>query len=64
MRNRKKRFPGVALLGVGVGVCLGCALEPMDAGLLPRESVEVLVDNNGVPHVYAKSDSDAFFGAV
>ena len=29
----------------------------------PAEDVEILVDQSGVPHVYAKSDTDAFFGA-
>jgi penicillin G amidase len=30
---------------------------------LPRAEVEILVDDAGVPHVYAADDADAFFGA-
>jgi penicillin amidase len=45
--------------------CAACTLEPLPvaSGPLPVEDVEILVDENGVPHIYAASDRDAFFGA-
>src|SRR5262245_2240861 len=28
-----------------------------------RTNIDVVIDNNGVPHIYASSDEDAFWGA-
>ena len=49
---------------LSLGVCAGCGLEWRgSADAYPAEDVEILVDQSGVPHVFAKSDTDAFFGA-
>jgi penicillin amidase len=35
--------------------------ESSDGGTLPRQDVEIVTDDYGIPHIYAKSDEDLFF---
>lgn len=37
--------------------------NPSEAPKYPSEDLEIVVDNLGISHVYAKSDADAFYGA-
>ena len=51
-------------LGLGLVVALsvsGCAGDPRSDGE-PAPPVEIIVDDMGVPHVYAATDEDLFFG--
>ncbi len=60
-------FRGLAsrcALCVVATTAIGCGTdEPVAASKLPSAPIEVIRDDNGVPHIYGASDRDAFFGA-
>jgi penicillin amidase len=39
---------------------IGCAPEDVEP---PRPRLEIIVDDNGIPHIYGRTDHDAFHGA-
>lgn len=41
----------------------GCGPDPVPGGYEPDDSVEVIVDKRGVPHLYAGSEADAYFAS-
>ncbi len=45
---------------LGVAAC-GGQPEPAGGARLPSEPVEVLIDDRGIPHIYAQNDEDLFF---
>jgi penicillin amidase len=49
------------LLAAASLAALGCS-SPASTSVL-RDDVDVITDNMGIPHVYASSDADAFYGA-
>jgi penicillin amidase len=50
------RVASVSLCLTGL-VCAGCSTD------VTRTTIDVLVDNDGIAHIYASSDEDAFYGA-
>ncbi len=48
-------------LVVGAVSCRGTAAE--DVETFPKAPVEIVIDDSGVPHLYAKDDGDLFFAA-
>src|SRR6185503_2021510 len=61
MRMPYLRFTTLVAL---LAPCLiACGDETELRTSLPARPVDVIVDSMGVPHLYAKSDDDAFFGA-
>lgn len=61
----KKMSPRSPLLGALAlaSFALGCGGEPKpsEGPRLPAAPVEILIDDRGIPHVYAQSDEDLFF---
>ena len=59
MFSRRSLFGVVAV----AGLALGCGGEqaPTEGPRLPTEPVEILIDDRGIPHVYAQNDEDLFF---
>ncbi len=52
--------------GLGLLALLsGCGTDErvLTEGAIPSQPVEVVMDDNGVPHVYGATDRDAFYGA-
>jgi penicillin amidase len=57
--TRRRTLPLLAAL-----LATACSSrEPMEQPGLPAADVEIVTDDLGFSHVYAKSDADAFFGA-
>jgi penicillin G amidase len=50
------------LLGCLAALLAGCTDDATTAPALPKAEVEILVDDAGVPHIYAKDDEDLFYG--
>ncbi len=48
-----------AMVMVGASGCTDASTE--DGPLLPKAEVEILVDDAGIPHIYAQDDEDLFF---
>ena len=53
----------VALVMLSLLVSACGSDERLDTSQLPSAPVDVLVDDNGVPHIYGTTDRDAFYGA-
>jgi len=57
--------PCLAVMSLGAWA-LGCGadetLSPVGGGVFPESDVELVRDELGITHVFAKSDGDAFFG--
>lgn len=51
------------LLAASVVLVSACSEQGTVAEAFPAARVEIVVDDSGVPHVYAQSDADAFYGA-
>jgi penicillin amidase len=49
------------LLVSGAALC-GCTDDAPSAPVLPKAEVEILVDDAGIPHIYARDDEDLFYG--
>jgi penicillin amidase len=67
-RLRRGRRACVAAAALSIAItAAGCGDDdvavPLAGDELPRADVEILVDSDGIPHVYGKDDRDAFFGA-
>ena len=55
------RQSGTVLLPIAAALCaaaIGCHDAPSDPA-----PIEILIDSMGVPHIYARSDEEAFYGA-
>lgn len=50
-------FTGALLLAPG------CSSEDMEDITEDRPRLEVFIDDNGIPHIYGRTDEDAFYGA-
>lgn len=57
----RRTLPSVHALVLAAAAVAACSDSPPATPL--RADVEVLIDPMGVPHVYAKTDEDAFFAA-
>lgn len=62
MKSMSSRFSLFGVMTVA-SLALGCGGEqtPTEGPRLPSEPVEILVDDRGIPHVYAQNDEDLFF---
>jgi penicillin amidase len=60
MRPRRALALPVAFVSIAVA---SCNHDGTEVSPLPVSPVEIVVDDQGVPHIYAKSDADAWFGA-
>jgi acyl-homoserine lactone acylase PvdQ len=62
------RLFATTLIFVSVLLCAGCTWQAVDPELerlkARAESVTIIRDDFGVPHVYAKTDADAVFGML
>ena len=68
MKTAKRLGLGLALLAGAIALALFLyiqSIQPSYNGELtlkgPQEDIEVLYDNYGVPHIYAASETDAYF---
>jgi acyl-homoserine lactone acylase PvdQ len=62
----RPRTQALASLAALLAALVGCSSEESPsapAEKFPSEPVELIVDELGISHVYAKNDADAFYGA-
>ena len=59
LRHGARRRLGCSLVALALLACGGEEQAPT----LPTAPVEIVLDDQGIPHIYGQDDRDAFFGA-